>query len=449
MKNIALTRVLWIAFGICIVVGFFVAQNRDEKTNIVAAETLEKADTVKKIKTFLLAQRQKVQIEQNKILTEINKLKTEDAQREKFRELSPQFFKFIADALKENILAGEKILTLAKDQDERSVGYNCLINSYSQLSQLELEELYQKKADEKGLKKDNPNYDSEFEKIVEEQFAANTITETQKKLDKLIEQMKKEGQNERIIRDYEGEQLSRNLQILSYVFSINRFNKLKDDAKKWSKGVIDGNVWAIFQNLLEIASSEKALATDNQLVTKTVQEITEYVDSDNYSKDIELRKQLSEKLKGLASRLTGTDLNLYGQTINNDKFNWNALRGKIVLVKFTASWCQPCKMEIPNMLKAYEKYHDKGLEIVSVYIFENDENQAVDNIKNVVKEEKIPWIILCETLTQKAGDIIQSKKYSVDSVPTMLLVGKDGKVIATNTNGNTLNKKLTELFDKK
>jgi thiol-disulfide isomerase/thioredoxin len=452
MKNTILTKIVLLAFGICIIVCIFVIQNRDKNITVAAAaEQLEKADTVKKIEAFLISQQQKILVEKNKIENEVNKLKTEEAQQEKSRELTPQFYKFFTETLKENILAGEKILTLAKDENERSIGYNCLINNYSQLSQLALIDLCRKKAEEKGIKTNDPNYSLSLLEIYKEILAADTITEPQKKIDELIEQIRKEGKYEKLINNYETEQVIRNIRnfnLLPQNFTLDKFNKLKDDIKKRSKEMSFGEVASLFHELLEAASSQKALAADNQLANKTVKEITDYIDSDDFSKDVELRKQLSEKLKGLARRLTGADLNLYGQTINNDKFDWNALRGKIVLVKFTATWCHYCKIEIPNMLKAYEKYHDKGLEIVSVYLFEDNENEAVDNIKKVVKEEKIPWTILCETLTQKAGDTIQSKKYNINGVPTMLLVGKDGKVIATNTSGNTLNKKLAELFDK-
>ncbi|MDR0391327.1 MAG: TlpA family protein disulfide reductase [Planctomycetaceae bacterium] len=205
----------------------------------------------------------------------------------------------------------------------------------------------------------------------------------------------------------------------------------------------------MFQFLLEAASSEDALAADKQIVEKTFKEIIDYIGSDEYTTDVELRNQLLEQLKKQSLRLVGADLNLYGRTIDNKVFDWKSLRDKIVLVKFTATWCEPCKDELPYLQEAYNKYHNKGFEIVSVYIFEYDEKEAINNVKKTVQDEKISWHVLSETLTQKAKEVAQSEKYGVEVVPTMLLVGKDGKVIATEIQGVKLNKKLAKIFGEK
>jgi thiol-disulfide isomerase/thioredoxin len=142
----------------------------------------------------------------------------------------------------------------------------------------------------------------------------------------------------------------------------------------------------------------------------------------------------------------GEDFNLYGKTLNNEDFDWESFRGKYVLVKFTATWCGPCIGEIPGMMDAYQKYHDRGLEIVSVYIGE-DGRYAATTIKQFVEKEKLPWHIISEPLTERAGQPPQGKVFAIESVPTMLLVDKEGKVLATETRGETLTRELKKLFD--
>ena len=140
------------------------------------------------------------------------------------------------------------------------------------------------------------------------------------------------------------------------------------------------------------------------------------------------------------------DFFLYGKTIQDEDFDWESLRGKYVLVKFTATWCGPCHGEIPGMLEAYEKYRDKGLEIVSVYIGEQEPN-AVATVKNYVEGKKLPWIIISESLSKKAGQVPQGEFFNIQGVPMMLLVDKEGKIIAENARGENLKRELKKLFE--
>ena len=140
--------------------------------------------------------------------------------------------------------------------------------------------------------------------------------------------------------------------------------------------------------------------------------------------------------------VVGSDFPLYGITTQGEEFDWESFRGKYVLVKFTATWCGPCKMQIPGMREAYNKYHDKGLEIVSVYVWDDAEA-----IKQYAEREKLPWTIISEPLTTKAGHPPLGETFGIRGVPTMLLVDKEGKVLATNTRDHRLKQELKKLFD--
>jgi hypothetical protein len=96
------------------------------------------------------------------------------------------------------------------------------------------------------------------------------------------------------------------------------------------------------------------------------------------------------------------------------------------------------------MLKAYEQYHDKGFEIVSVYVWDK-----LADTKHAVEEEKLPWLIVSEELTEKANKPPQGTTYCIQGVPTMLLVDKDGKIIDTEIRGPQLLSRLAEIFGKK
>jgi len=119
----------------------------------------------------------------------------------------------------------------------------------------------------------------------------------------------------------------------------------------------------------------------------------------------------------------GEELPLYGKTVDGEDFDWESLRGKYVLVKFTATWCGPCRVEIPGMLEVYERYSGEDFEIVSVYIWERDN----DSIKASVEAAELPWIIISEPLTQAAEMPAFSDTFPISGVPMMLLVDKEGK----------------------
>jgi len=172
-------------------------------------------------------------------------------------------------------------------------------------------------------------------------------------------------------------------------------------------------------------------------------ELTTYIQSPQCTAPAAAKKELVDSVEQALKLAVGVDPKLYGRTLDNKEFDWKSLRGKYVLIKFTATWCGPCQMQIPGMIEAYEKYRDKGLEIVSVYIWSRDPD-PVAAVKNYVEEKKLPWIILSEALTVKAGQPAYGNFYGIEAVPTFVLVDKEGKIL--HPMGNEWKTKLAEIF---
>ena len=104
-----------------------------------------------------------------------------------------------------------------------------------------------------------------------------------------------------------------------------------------------------------------------------------------------------------------------------------ALKGKVVLVDFWATWCGPCKAELPNVIEAYKKYHPQGFEIVGVSL-DSDRAKLDDFLK---KHDGMAWPQYFD------GEGWQNKlaqKYAVESIPFAVLVGPDGKIIDKGEN---------------
>ncbi|GAB6123735.1 redoxin family protein [Dysgonomonas termitidis] len=107
---------------------------------------------------------------------------------------------------------------------------------------------------------------------------------------------------------------------------------------------------------------------------------------------------------------------------------------KYTLVDFWASWCAPCRKEIPNLKKLYEKYSSKGFEIVSISI---DKKEA--DWEKALKEEKLVWPNYLDT--KGASDAL-----NVKAIPAMFLIDDKGIIIAEKIRGEELEQKLAELF---
>ncbi len=143
--------------------------------------------------------------------------------------------------------------------------------------------------------------------------------------------------------------------------------------------------------------------------------------------DSPIAKSLERKMKAIELKRNsiavkiGTELAIEGPTLSGSKFDIKKLRGKVVLVDFWATWCVPCVKEVPNLKKAYDKYHDKGFEIVSISLDANKED-----LTKFVDEEKMNWTHI---YFGDNGDNPLALKYQVEAIPAMFLVGKDGTVI--------------------
>ncbi len=113
--------------------------------------------------------------------------------------------------------------------------------------------------------------------------------------------------------------------------------------------------------------------------------------------------------------------------------------GNYVLLDFWASWCSPCMNEVPFLVEAYGKYHDKGFEIFGVSL----DNDAATWVKTYV-DNGMDWIHVSE-LTQ--WDCSAAKEYGVMSIPANYLISPDGTIIAKNLRGEELENKLAEIFE--
>lgn len=110
-----------------------------------------------------------------------------------------------------------------------------------------------------------------------------------------------------------------------------------------------------------------------------------------------------------------------------------------VLLDFWAAWCGPCRQENPNLVDAYEKYHDQGFEIFGVSF-----DRSKDAWVKAIHKDNITWpqVSDLEYWDSKAGE-----KYGIRSIPSNFLINEEGKIVGKNLRGEELEKKLSEIYN--
>ena len=104
----------------------------------------------------------------------------------------------------------------------------------------------------------------------------------------------------------------------------------------------------------------------------------------------------------------------------------SSYRGKVVLVDFWATWCGPCMREVPNVVSAYSKYHEKGFEVLGISL---DREKAEGQLKSVTAKQGMVWD---QVYDGRYFDARVAKQYRIQSIPATYLVdGDTGKILAS------------------
>jgi len=121
--------------------------------------------------------------------------------------------------------------------------------------------------------------------------------------------------------------------------------------------------------------------------------------------------------------------------INGKDVSLESFRGKYVLLDFWASWCQPCREENPNLIKAYKKYGGAKFEIVSVSL-----DKTAEPWLKAVEDDGLNWTLLHDAMGNSA------MLYAVEAIPNTWLLDREGKIIKKDLRGDELEQTLAELL---
>ena len=150
-----------------------------------------------------------------------------------------------------------------------------------------------------------------------------------------------------------------------------------------------------------------------------------------YGRMIKERIDRLEKTEGGAK---APDFTL--EDINGNQVTMSAVKGKIKIIDFWASWCGPCRMNNPALRKLYEEYHSKGLEVIGVSL---DNKKA--NWQMAVEKDALTWI---NVSSLKGWKCDVAKQYNVTSIPALFVLDENNNIIATGLRGEQLKNFIQE-----
>ena len=199
------------------------------------------------------------------------------------------------------------------------------------------------------------------------------------------------------------------------------------------------------QYIKENTNTLFALMLTSEMLSKrelTATEANEVVESlSPKMAETQMAKKITSALASLSKGEVGSKApDFTAPDPNGNMLSLKETLGKYTLVDFWASWCKPCRMENPNVVRVYNKYHDKGLNIISVSL---DRANQKDRWLKAIADDQMDWYHVSNL--QFWQDPI-AKDYNVRSIPATFLLDENGVIIAKNLRGAQLETQMAALL---
>ncbi|MBX3427417.1 MAG: TlpA family protein disulfide reductase [Pirellulales bacterium] len=202
------------------------------------------------------------------------------------------------------------------------------------------------------------------------------------------------------------------------------------------QGVVEGNQIQTVMTVADFLEMQEDLPRAVKLLSAAIPLIE--------NSDFPRREDAVKMLGGVARRLSlpGKTMALEGTLLDGTDLDWSQYEGKVVLVDFWATWCGPCRAELPNVLNMYKSYHEQGFEVLGISL-DDDPKQAASFIEKM----EIPWATLfSDDKNARGWEDPRAVEYGVTGIPLAILLDQEGKVVSLQARGDNLKRELHKLL---
>ncbi len=220
----------------------------------------------------------------------------------------------------------------------------------------------------------------------------------------------------------------------------DEMKELQEEYKNFELDYIKNHPNALISALvLDRAISTKAVSLEEiqGLYESMSPEIQNSAPGKRLQEGIERLKQSEEASKNTSIGAKAPEFS--GPNPEGKEIALSDVMGKLTLIDFWAGWCRPCRAENPNIVAVYNKYHDKGLNVLGVSLDRTEEAW-----KKAIEEDGLEWNHISNIAY---FDDQIAKLYNVDAIPAAFLLDENGVIVAKNLRGPALEQKVAELLN--
>lgn len=219
---------------------------------------------------------------------------------------------------------------------------------------------------------------------------------------------------------------------------MNQFNELQKEMDVRSKKFIKENPESFVTVLLVENLFFKGVFTGEEC-KKIYDTFPDKLKNTKSGKSI--KKFLDVKLANEKSLNAKATKDFSAKTPDGKTVTLKQSMGKVTIIDFWASWCAPCRQENPNVVKIYNEFHAKGLNIVGVSLDED-----ASKWKAAIEKDQLTWT---QVSNLKGWKDPIAKQFDVNEIPKTFILDEKGNVVAQNLKGEELRAKIKELLEKK